>query len=349
MRALAVTPGLKDSLALIELPDPDPAEGAVLVQGLAVGLCGTDIEIVSGAYGDSPPGQDVLVLGHENLGRVVEAPPGAGVAAGDLVVGIVRRPDPVPCPACAAGEWDMCRNGQYTEHGIMRLHGFARDHWRAAPDAMVVLDAALSEVGVLLEPTTIVAKAWEQIERIGARAFHDPHVAVVTGAGPVGLLAALLGVQRGLEVHVFDRVTEGPKPDLVRLLGATYHHEPVPDSGVAADITIECTGVAQVIADVISHGAPDAITCLTGVSTPGSPLPFDLGGWNRGAVLANDVVFGTVNANRRHYQAAAEALKQADPTWLGGLISRRVPLEQFDQAFARQSDDVKVVLDLQAT
>jgi threonine dehydrogenase-like Zn-dependent dehydrogenase len=347
MRALATTPGSKDSLALVDVPEPGPDEGPVLVEGLAVGLCGTDAEIVSGAYGEAPPGHELLVIGHENLGRVREAPDGSGVKAGDLVVGIVRRPDPVPCGACAAGEWDMCRNGQYTEHGIMRLDGFARELWRGQPDAMVVLDPSLSEVGVLLEPTTIVAKAWEQVERIGARAYHDPHVAVVTGAGPVGLLAALLGVQRGLEVHVFDRVTEGLKPDLVRALGATYHSDTVPESGVAADITIECTGVPQVVAAVISHGTPDAITCLTGVSTPGSLLPFDLGAWNRGAVLSNDVVFGTVNANRRHYEAAAKALRDADQQWLGRLITRRLPLERFAEGFARQPDDVKVVLTLQ--
>ena len=347
MRALTVTPGKKDSLALVDVPEPNPSAGSVLVEALAVGLCGTDVEIVSGAYGQAPPGSELLVLGHENLGRVKEAPQGSGLKKGDLVVGIVRRPDPVPCKACAVGEWDMCRNGQYTEHGIMRLDGFARERWRAEPDAMVALDPSLSEVGVLLEPTTIVAKAWEQVQRIGERAFHDPHVAVVTGAGPVGLLAALLGVQRGLEVHVFDRVTDGPKPDLVRAIGAAYHHDSVPASGVTADVTIECTGVAQVIADVISNSAPDAITCLTGVSTPGSPLPFDLGGWNRGAVLGNDVVFGTVNANRRHYQAAAAALKIADQDWLGRLITRRIALSSYREAFARQPDDVKVVLDLQ--
>jgi threonine dehydrogenase-like Zn-dependent dehydrogenase len=347
VRALVVTPGKKDSLALADVPEPSPAEGSVLVEGLAVGLCGTDAEIVSGAYGQAPPGRELLVLGHENLGRVKAAPPDAGVVPGDLVVGIVRRPDPVPCAACAVGEWDMCRNGQYTEHGIMRLDGFAREQWRAEPDAMVKLDPSLSDVGVLLEPTTIVAKAWEQVQRIGARAFYDPKVAVVTGAGPVGLLAALLGVQLGLEVHVFDRVTDGPKPELVRALGATYHHDTVPASGVTADITIECTGVTTVIADVIANSAPDAITCLTGVSTPGSPLPFDLGGWNRGAVLGNDVVFGTVNANRRHYQAAAEALKAADQDWLVRLITRRVPLASFSEGFARRPDDVKVVLELQ--
>ena len=346
MRALTVRPGVKDSLALSDLPEPATGDGAILVESLAVGLCGTDIEIVRAEYGEAPPGSDVLVLGHENLGRVLEAPTDADIATGDLVVGFVRRPDPVPCPACAVGEWDMCRNGRYTEHGIKGLHGFARERWRAQPDAVVTLDAGLAEVGVLLEPTTIVAKAWEQIERIGQRAYFGPKVAAVTGAGPVGLLAALLGVQRGLEVHVFDRVTDGPKPALVADLGAHYHAESVPDSGVRADIVVECTGVPSVVVDVMTHNATDGIVCLTGVSTIGAELPVDIGGLNRNAVLDNDVVFGTVNANRRHYQAAAAALASADHVWLSRLITRRVALEDFADGFARRADDVKVVLEL---
>lgn len=346
MRALTVSPGQKDSLALHDLPEPPESDGPVLVETLYVGLCGTDAEIISGAYGQAPPGDELLVLGHENLGRVKEAPSDSDLSAGTLVVGIVRRPDPEPCPACAAGEWDMCRNGKYTEHGIMGLHGFARERWRAQPDAVVAVDESLAKVGVLLEPTTIVAKAWEQIDRIGSRAFYDPHIAAVTGAGPVGLLAALLGVQRGLEVHVFDQVTDGPKPELVRALGATYHSDTLPDSKLAADVLIECTGVASVVLDVMTCGARDSIACLTGVSNPGKQVPVDLGALNRTAVLENQVVFGTVNANRRHYEAAAAALTAADAAWLERLISRRVPLENYADAFTHRPTDVKVVLEL---
>ena len=345
MRALTVTPGTADSLALRDLDEPPTSDGPVLVQGLAVGLCGTDKEIVAGDYGTAPAGDEHLVLGHENLGRVLEAPSGCGVSEGDLVVGIVRRPDPVPCRACAHGEWDMCRNGRYTEHGIKGLHGFAREQWRGRADAMVTVDPGLESVGVLLEPTTIVAKAWEQVERIGARAFFDPQVVAVTGAGPVGLLAALLAVQRGFDVHVFDVVTDGPKPDLVRDLGATYHSDPLPDSGVVADVIVECTGVPKVVLDVMNSGAVDSIACLTGVSSAGT-RQVDLGGWNRETVLENQVVFGTVNANARHYRSAAEALAKADRGWLERLVSRRVPLADFADAFAPQDGDVKVVLDL---
>src|SRR4051812_42405259 len=106
MRAVTVRPGIANSVALSAVPDPSPSEGAVLVKALALGICGTDREIIAGLYGWAPPGADHLILGHESLGRVVEAPAGSGFAKGDLVAGIVRRPDPVPCSACAQGAWD---------------------------------------------------------------------------------------------------------------------------------------------------------------------------------------------------------------------------------------------------
>lgn len=347
VQGLVVTPGAANSLALVDdLPEPPDSDGPVLIETLAVGICGTDAEIVGGQYGAAPPGEDRLVLGHENLGRVRQAPAGSGLAEGDLVVGIVRRPDPVPCPACAVGQWDMCRNGRYTEHGITGRHGFARERWRGEPAAMVAIDRSLSQVGVLLEPASIVAKAWEQIERIGRRAWFDPQVAVVTGAGPVGLLAALLGIQRGLAVHVFDLVTEGPKSDLVRDLGAVYHTEPLPESGVLGDVLVECTGEPSVVLDGMIHSAADSILCLTGVSGTGSTMPVDVGALNREQVLSNDVIFGSVNANRAHYTSAAQALRRADPEWLARLITRRVPMHDYRDLFTPRSDDVKVVLDV---
>ena len=202
MRALTIRPGTADSLQLEDVPEPDPRSGRLLVRALALGICGTDREIVSGAYGTAPPESDRLILGHESLGRVHDAPPGSGFAKGDLVVGVVRQPDPVPCVNCAAGEWDMCRNGRYTEHGIKALDGYGSEFYRLDPDFVVPLDSKLGILGVLVEPTSVVAKAWEHTERIGKRARWSPRRALVTGAGPVGLLAALLASQRGLEIDV---------------------------------------------------------------------------------------------------------------------------------------------------
>lgn len=348
MRALTVVPGVADSAAITERPAPAEADGPVLVEVLDVGLCGTDREILAGEYGTAPPGAERLVLGHESLGRVQSAPLGCGLTAGDLVVAFVRRPDPVPCQPCAADQWDMCRNGRYTEHGIKGLDGFAREHYRTSPDTLVRLDPGLEQVGVLLEPTSVVAKAWDQITHIGSRVAFTPRTALITGAGPIGLLAALLGVQRGLDVHVLDRVTDGPKPDLVTDLGATYHHTNIDELGLVPDIVVECTGAPSVVGSAMSVAGPDGITCLTGVSTGGRRLDVDIGGLNRDLVLSNAVVVGSVNAGRAHYEAAGRALAEADHGWLRRLITRRVRLVDFADALARHDEDVKVVLEVGA-
>jgi hypothetical protein len=151
-----------------------------------------------------------LVLGHESLGRVMQAPAGSDFSTGDLVVGVVRRPDPVPCGACAHDEWDICRNGRYTERGIKGLDGYGSQRWTVPKKYAVRVDSHLGHAGVLLEPTSVVAKAWEQVDRIGARAWFEPERLLVTGAGPIGLLAAMIGVQRGMDVHVLDRVATDP-------------------------------------------------------------------------------------------------------------------------------------------
>jgi len=344
VKAITVLPGTPASVQLEERPEPDPDHSTLLVEALALGVCGTDREIISGAYGWAPPGCDRLVLGHESLGRVLEAPRGSGFARGDHVVGIVRRRDPVPCPACAAGEWDMCRNGQYTEHGIKALDGYGVERYRLEPDYAVKVDPALGLRGVLLEPATILAKAWDHIDRIGHRTTSwSPTTVLVTGAGPVGLLAALMGRQRGHEIHVLDLAESGPKPELVRDLGGTYHARRLTD-GFAADIVIECTGALTVIADVMKRAAIDGIVCLTGVSSSGHPLPFDFGTFNRSMVLGNMVTFGSVNANRRHYEMGAQALAQTDKAWLSRIITRKVPIARWQEAFQGQPEDIKVVL-----
>jgi threonine dehydrogenase-like Zn-dependent dehydrogenase len=348
MRAITVVPGQRGSARLDELPEPVQAAGAVLVEALALGVCRTDLDITAGDYGWAPPGRQRLVLGHESLGRVIEAPAGGDFAPGDLVAGIVRHPDPVPCPNCAVGEWDMCRNGRYTEHGIKELDGFGSERWRIQPEFAVKIDPALGWLGVLLEPTTVVAKAWEHVERIGSRARFEPRRALVTGAGPIGLLAALLGRQRGLDVHVLDRVTSGPKPGLVADLGAVYHHGSVEEACRDADVAIECTGVGQLVFDLTGNLAPNGIVCLAGVSSGGRSISVDAGSLNRELVLCNDVIVGSVNANRRHYQQAADALARADRDWLGRLITRRVPVDRFPDALERKPDDVKVTIDFSA-
>jgi threonine dehydrogenase-like Zn-dependent dehydrogenase len=345
MQALTVIPGQAGSVRLEEVGAPSAADGTLLARTLALGICGTDREIVTGRYGWAPAGGQRLILGHESLGRVESAPAGSGFSRGDLVVGIVRRPDPEPCAPCAAGAWDMCRNGRYTERGIKERDGYGAEAFRIEPDFAVRVDPALGRNAVLLEPASIVAKAWDRIEQMLAGAHWRPRRALVTGAGPIGLLAALLGRQRGLEVHVFDRNRTGPKPGLVHDLGGIYHAGSLADLGFAPDLVVECTGAAGVVAGVLGLTAPDGIVCLAGVSAGGHTLAIDLGRVNRDLVLRNAVVFGSVNANRAHYEAAAAALARADQDWLARLVSRRVPLARWSETLERRDDDVKVVID----
>ena len=344
MKAITVEPKKPGTARLEDVPEPDVRNGAVLVEAVAVGVCGTDVEIATGKYGWAPPGKTRLVLGHESLGRVIEPDPTGTMKKGELVVGIVRRPDPVPCPNCAVGEWDMCRNGQYTERGIKQIDGYMSEHWRIEPDYAIKIDPSLGLLGVLLEPTTVVAKAWEEVDRIGSRSFWEPRTALITGAGPIGLLAALLGKQRGLEVHVLDRVESGTKPDLVRALGATYHSGSITNIGFEPDVVIECTGVGPVINDSIQQVGPGGIVCLTGVGAGGPASNRITADVATEAVLKNKVVVGSVNANKRHWFKGGEALARADRDWLSKLISRREKPENFGHALERKPDDIKVVI-----
>jgi threonine dehydrogenase-like Zn-dependent dehydrogenase len=347
MRALRVTPKQANSARLDEIALPDEREGAILARTVAVGICGTDREIIAGDYGEAAPQEQRLTLGHESLGEVQQAPPGSVFAPGDRIVGIVRRPDPVPCAACAQGEWDMCRNGQFTERGIKGRNGYCSEYFRVEPEFAIKVPRELGVAGVLLEPTSVVAKAWDHIDYLGHRSKSwQPRVALITGAGPVGLLAALLARQRNLETHVYDRVEQGPKPDLVRSLGAHYHCGELSTlRKLQADVIVECTGAAPVVVDVMMHNARDAIVCLAGLSAVGRALPVNVAALNQSMVLQNDLVFGSVNANRHHYDLAVAALQRADRAWLSRLITRRVPLDQWQTALERQPNDIKVIID----
>ena len=344
MKAITVEPLQPETARLEDVPEPDARQGSVLVESIAVGVCGTDVEIVEGKYGWAPQGKTRLVLGHESLGRVLDPGTNGGLREGDLVVGIVRRPDPVPCPNCAVGEWDMCRNGQYTERGIKQIDGFMSERWRIEPEYVMKIDASLGLMGVLLEPTTVVAKAWEQVSIVGNRAFWEPRTVLVTGAGPIGLLAALVGRQHGLDVHVLDRVEAGPKPDLVRALGATYHVGTVGGVGFQPDVIVECTGVGQVIVDSIRAAAAGGVVCLTGVGSGGRTTGLPAADVAAEMVLQNNVVVGSVNANKRHWYKATQVLAQADRAWLARLITRRERPEAFMDALRRQPNDIKTVV-----
>jgi glucose 1-dehydrogenase len=343
---MTVAPGQPGSAATEELPDPQRQDGQLLVRGRLIGVCGTDREIADGGYGQAPADAHRLIIGHEGLGEVLAAPSGSGFRPGDLIAGIVRRPDPEPCPACAAGHWDMCRNDQFVERGIVRSHGYGSQLWSVEPEFAVRIPPELGELGVLLEPTSVLAKAWDQVDRIAERGFARRDAALVTGAGPIGLLAALLGAQRGYEMHVVDLAVEGLKRDLVESLGGIYHSGDAAAIDAEVDVVIECTGIGAVGRAAASRLVNGGIMSLTGIMNTGTPQEVNSTEMNRRMVLRNVVLFGTVNAGRRHWEQAAGALAAADPAWLSRMITRSVPLSAWTHALDRQPDDIKVVVDL---
>lgn len=344
MKAITVIPRQPGTAQLDDIPEPTAQGRELLVETLMVGVCGADREILEGLHGEPVPGASRLVMGHECLGRVLKAPRGASFVPGDLIVPIVRRPDPEPCPNCAAGDWDMCLNGRYTECGMKGLDGFARERFALSTQFAVKLDPTLGEVGVLVEPASIVAKAWEHIERIGRRARWSPRHALITGAGPVGLLAALMGVERGLEVLVLDRETNGPKPELARAVGASFITGAPGKPGIRPDVIVECTGSTNLVFECMEILPPGGILCLVGSSSHGRTISVDASALNRQLVMQNNVIFGTVNANRRHYEAAAEALVRAPTGWLSRLITRHAGLDTWREAFFKRWDDVKTAI-----
>ncbi|HET7747001.1 MAG TPA: alcohol dehydrogenase catalytic domain-containing protein, partial [Vicinamibacteria bacterium] len=188
-------------------------EGEAVVRVLEAGVCGTDVEIHEGLYGRAPAGHPFLILGHENLGVVEASPSGSHVSAGDLVVATVRRPCPEACPPCSAGENDMCVTGNFLERGIGGLHGFMAERYAESPRYLVKIPESLRHVAVLLEPMSVVQKGIDHAVRIQQRLAWEPKVAVVVGAGPIGILAAASLRLRGFEVTVAALEPEGGAKD----------------------------------------------------------------------------------------------------------------------------------------
>ena len=355
MKAVIVSPGKAGTGRLDDIPEPKPAEDQALVEVFEVGVCGTDIEILHGLYGSAPPGDDYLVLGHENFGRVVSAPSGSHVAAGDHVVCIVRRPDPEPCPQCAAGEFDMCSNGRFTERGIGGLHGFMSERYVEHPNWLVKIDPSLVEVGVLLEPLTVVEKGVDHAERIQQRMPWTPREAIVTGAGPIGLMATLLLRSKGYDVYTYDVVDhDSLRAQIAKGSGAEYvmaGEESLLDLAhrvTGIDLIVEATAHPAVVFEAIDAVGPNGVVCLTGVSATARHLEVPADKLNLEMVLENKVVFGTVNAGRRHYAAAAADLRRFEDLWpglTGQIVTRRVPVDSYEEALTpRPGVDVKTTI-----
>ena len=339
MRAVAVRPGVADSLHVrdVRLPSLDdvPAGRGVLVRVLRVGLCGTDREIVAAEFGEAPPGDDFLILGHESLGRVEAVGPDvpASIAPGTLVVATVRRPGSSPYDAI--GRYDLSTTDDFPERGIRRAHGFLAERYVDEPAFLVPVPETLASVGVLLEPISIVEKGIRQAFEIQDRLrVWAPARAAVLGAGPIGLLAALALRLRGIEVAVYSR-REPPylNSDLVEAIGGRYVSSSstslarLAEEAGPLDLILEATGFSPLAfeaADVLASNGVLVLASVTGGDHT-SEIPTDR--INQGFVLGNKVMVGTVNAHRDDFVEGIEDLLRAEatfPGWLDRLLTTRI-------------------------
>ena len=377
MKAIAVYPSQKQ-IKLIDAPLPSiqgPTE--VKLQMLDIGVCGTDKEICSFEYGTPPAGSDYLILGHESLGRVVEAGPQVkSLKPGDLVVTTVRRPRGDPqCVPCRVGRQDFCVTGGFKERGINGLHGFMTETVVDDEKYMNPVPPELRDVGVLTEPLTIAEKSIFQVWEIQARlpwaCRHDqhphrqgerippteigyPHSAVVLGAGPVGLLGAMLLCASGFKTFVYSREAVGsPKAQLTQEIGATYvcgattSLEQLTAQVGNVDLVYEATGASPLSFEMLKYLGTNGVFVFTGVPGRKAPIEVDTDLLMRDLVLKNQVVFGSVNAGKNAYVKAIEDLWMFKKRWphaLRALITGRFAPEKFKDLLLGDPGGIKNIV-----
>ena len=361
MRAMAVFPERRE-LRIIDLPEPKRrGDEDVTVRVREVGVCGTDREISGFHYGTPPQGSDCLVLGHEALGEVVEVGPEVRtLKPGDLVALTVRRPcGDRDCVACRRERQDFCTTGHFRERGIKEANGFMTELVVENEHYLVPVPRRLADVGVLVEPLTIAAKGAVELEAILRRYLWEPTGlrALVLGAGPIGLLGAMMLVAHNVEVFVYSlEPTDSERAKLTRSVGAEYvsaRDVPLPDLASRmghVDVVFEAVGTAKVAFGALAALAPNGVFIFSGV--PGGPkaIEIDLDSIMRNLVLKNQVLFGTVNASRSSFEASVRQLEQfmaLFPEAVRGLITRRAKLEEAPDLL-RKSAGIKQVVSLAA-
>lgn len=352
MQALVVRPGEAQSARVADVPAPAARSGEVALRTLEVGVCGTDREISEGLFGVAPEGAEELVLGHEFLGVVDRD--GHGFARGDLVTAMVRR-SCEHCLACGEGAPDSCLTGDYSERGITRLHGFARELVAEEPAQLIGIPPSLGRLGVLVEPTSICERAIRHARAIGGRQPWQLQRALVVGAGAIGMLSTYLLRLAGLEVWTAALdPAGGPRAELVTASGARYAStaaEPLTslrEEVGGFDLVVEATGNAQVMADSIGMLRRSGVACLLGLDPRRRTVELDGRVIGVDTILENRVVFGSVNANRVDWLAAVESLDRARERWpevLPQFVGLRVPLDRFAEAFGHEGVKATLVLE----
>jgi len=343
VQALVTQPGHAQTTRIEDVPPVKAREGEVLVRTLEVGVCGTDREISEGLFGIAPEDESLLVLGHEALGVVEQS--GYGFTRGQLVTAIVRR-SCGHCTACAENSPDSCLTGDYSERGITRLHGYARELVAEDPDQLVAIPKSLGRLGVLAEPTSICERALRQARAIGGRQPWQLERALVIGAGAIGLLVTYL--LRLADVEVWTASLE-PENELIEQSGAVYvsmHDNELSELGTF-DLVIEAAGNAQVMAQTLGRLRRSGVACLLGIDPRDQTVEIDGPTLGVDTILENRVLFGSVNAQRQDWLAAVDDLTRARERWpeaLEHFVTLCVPLDRFQEAFEHHGGKATLVL-----
>lgn len=343
MQALVTQPGRAHTTHIEDVPAVEAREGEVLVRTLEVGVCGTDREIAEGLFGIPPDGEPLLVLGHEALG-VVERD-GYGFTRGQLVTATVRR-SCGRCIACAEDSPDSCLTGDYSERGITRLHGYARELVAEDPKQLVAIPKRLGRLGVLAEPTSICERALRHARAIGGRQPWQLQRALVIGAGAIGLLTTYL--LRLADVEVCTASLE-PQNELVEQSGALYvstRDNELSELG-KFDLVIEAAGNAQLMAGTLGRLRRSGVACLLGIDPRDQKVELDGRVLGVDTILENRVLFGSVNARREDWLAAVDDLARAQERWpeaLEQFVTLRVPPDRFREAFEHRGGKATLVL-----
>jgi threonine dehydrogenase-like Zn-dependent dehydrogenase len=354
MKAAVVYPGHQFSTQLRTIPDPQLGDEEVLVRVLEVGIDGTDRDIFAGEYGEAPKNSEFLVIGHESIGQVVEVGKDARtqLKKGDLVVATVRRPD--GCPNCQVGQMDMCLWGDFTERGIKGRHGYLSEYYSEKPEYLVPVPKELKEVGVLLEPFSVVEKAISQAWKIQERMLWKPKLALVLGAGPIGILATAVLRLMGLRTVVFSRAEpDNPNVQFIKEVGAEYissqntRLENLKERLGQIDFILEATGNGSIAMHSIDLVGVNGVVALTSVSSQKRKLEICADCSNLSLVLGNRLVFGSVNAGYHDFESGlshAQEILHQYPEFLHRFVSRVVPFEDYRRALDKIPGETKVLV-----
>ncbi len=365
MKAIAIVPGTAD-VRIIDRPEPNLAAGdEIKVKVLRVGICGTDREEAAGGRALAPPGKTELVIGHEMMGQVVDI--GNNVThlrPGDFTVFTVRR-GCGKCPPCNMNRADMCATGDFTERGLWGEDGYEAEFVVEREEYAVHIPSGLEAVGVLTEPLSIVEKAIAEAVSLQSSRLPDApsrpnwiagRRCLVAGLGPVGLLGALALRLRGAEVYGLDIVDPAShRPRWLEAIGGRYiDGRAVPPEHVDTaigpmDFILEAAGIPRLDFELLDALATNGVYALTGI--PGGERPIQISGAEvmRKLVLKNQIMFGSVNAAREHFQMAVNDLAGAAATWGGlveQLITHRYSFAEAPRAFKEHpSDEIKAVIE----